>query len=76
MRNILPSRGEPQAKTRDFPNQGAYVQGRQISDYIILTNEMLRFMKEGKSSQSHMAIKVDTSKAYDRVEWAYLLKIM
>ncbi|XP_050237967.1 uncharacterized protein LOC126687449 [Mercurialis annua] len=54
--------------------QNGFIQGRSISDNILIAHEMMHFLKTKKSGKSkYLAMKLDISKAYDRVEWAYVL---
>lgn len=48
--------------------QGALIINRQISYIIIKAHELLRFMKLNKTNKHYIAIKLDMSKTYDRVE--------
>jgi len=58
-------------------NQSAFVFGRLITDNVLIAYEMNHFMQNKRSGEDgYAALKLDMSKAYDRVEWAFMEKIM
>ncbi|XP_026377886.1 uncharacterized protein LOC113272227 [Papaver somniferum] len=58
------------------PYQSAFISGRQISENITLAHEIIYKMKKSKSKKGFTGLKIDMSKAFDRVEWDFLMKIM
>ena len=58
-------------------HQSAFTKNRLISDNILVAFETLHSMNTHKSSKhGYMALKLDMSKAYDRVEWSFLESTM
>nr|XP_027067776.1 uncharacterized protein LOC113693433 [Coffea arabica] len=58
-------------------NQAAFVPGRQILDNVIFSHEFLHHLKNKRQGNAGLvALKLDMSKAYDRMEWRFLEAIM
>ena len=58
-------------------SQSAFQYSKAISDNILVAFELLHHMKTQKSKKADfMTLKLDMSKAYDRVEWHFLIEIM
>ena len=58
-------------------SQSAFVPGRLITDNTSVAFEMIHRMRNRRRGKvGHMAVKLDISKAYEKVEWNFLEKIM
>ena len=67
---VMANRLKPLMSGLISPEKSGFVEGRQILDGIILTQEMIHSLKKTKSPG--MLIKVDLVKAYDKVSWLFL----
>ena len=57
--------------------QSAFVAGRQITDNIMVAQEMFHALRNKPGGRvKRMAIKTDMSKAYDRMEWSFIEAVM
>ena len=58
-------------------NQSVFLSERLIIDNVLIAFELMHYLdhkREGKDC--YMAIKLDMSKAYDRVEWGFIEQVM
>ena len=54
--------------------QNAFVEGRQILDAALITNEAIDFLL--KRNESVVLCKLDIEKTYDHLNWNFLLFVM
>ena len=58
-------------------NQSAFVPDRAISDNVLITHEVLHYLKTSEvEKHCSMAVKTDISKAYDRLEWPFIRQVL
>ena len=58
-------------------NESDFLHERLITDNVLVAFELMHYLdhkRDGKDS--YMAVKLDMSKAYDRVEWGFIKKVM
>ncbi|PNX97637.1 ribonuclease H, partial [Trifolium pratense] len=58
------------------PFQAGFVPGRNIHENIIFGQEMIHSMHHMKGKKAYFAIKVDLSKAYDKLNWEFIWRIL
>lgn len=59
------------------PFQNAFIQGRNISDNILIAHEIFDYLGKKKGRKNCFgALKIDMSKAYDRIDWNFLKAVL
>jgi hypothetical protein len=58
------------------PFQTGFVPGRNITENIVIAQEMLHSMTKMRSKVGFFVIKVDLSKAYDRLNWKFIHQVL
>ena len=57
--------------------QNAFIRGRNISDNILIAHEIFDLMGKKKGRKNcFVALKIDMSKAYDKVNWKFLKVVL
>ena len=74
---VIANRLKPLLNSIVSKAQSAFIADRLITDNILIAFESLHYMKTSSScKEGFMTLKLDISKAYDKVEWSFLEKIM
>ena len=74
---VLANRLKPVLSQCISDNQYAFVPGRSILDNAMVAIEVLHFMQtKTRGADRYVALKLDISKAYDRMDWEYLRAVM
>ena len=74
---ILTKRLQPLLSDIISETQFAFVPGRAISDNVLITQEVLHYLKTSDAQKRcSMAVKTDMSKAYDRLEWDFIQLVL
>jgi hypothetical protein len=74
---VLANRLKPLLTRYISIEQSAFVEGRSILDNVMVAMETIHHMKSKiKGKVGEVALKIDISKAYDRVDWNYLMNVM
>ncbi|KAL0430792.1 UNVERIFIED_CONTAM: putative mitochondrial protein [Sesamum radiatum] len=59
------------------PIQSAFIPGRFITNNVLIAFEINHFLKNKNWGKlGHMTLKLDISKAYDKVEWSFLRQVL
>ena len=73
---IFANRLKPILPSIVSPNQAAFIPNRLIQDSIIVSHKAFHYLntkKQGK--RKDMVLKLDLNKAYDRVDWKFLINV-
>jgi len=70
---ILVNRMRPILQHLIHPCQSAFVPDRAIHDNILVAHEIMNKFRHYKGKKGFVALKIDMEKAYDRIEWDFLL---
>jgi hypothetical protein len=54
------------------PSQQAFIEGRQISDNIIVAQEIIHSFQLSNWKHKAFMLKIDLAKAFDRLEWRFI----
>lgn len=58
------------------PNQYDFLPMRQITNKIIIAHEILHSIKTSQAKKGFLDLKIDLFKAFDRVEWPFIKKVL
>ena len=69
---VLVNRVKPILPLLISNTQASFVPGRQITDNIVIVQEVIHTMRRKQGAKGYMALKIDFEKAYDRLRWSFI----
>ncbi|XP_050248620.1 uncharacterized protein LOC126695864 [Quercus robur] len=73
---ILVARLRPLLDKLIDPAQTAFVPNRNIAENVLLAQEVVHSFSTTKKKKGFVGLKLDFQKAYDRVEWPFLIQVL
>ena len=73
---IIVARIRPYLENLISPLQSAFVPGRKGIDNAIIVQELVHTISKKKGNVGYMAIKIDYEKAYDKLEWSFIRRML
>ncbi|KAJ4818146.1 RNA-directed DNA polymerase (reverse transcriptase)-related family protein [Rhynchospora pubera] len=73
---LLSKRLQPFIPAMVSPTQTAFTPGRQIGDNIIILREVLHSFSLKSYTTHSFCLKVDLSKAFDRMRWSFIFSVL
>ena len=72
----LANRIKPHLPSYINPAQQAFIEGRRISDNIIIAQEIAHSFSLKSWKQDAFMLKIDLAKAFDRLEWDFIVSVL
>ncbi|XP_031124326.1 uncharacterized protein LOC116027040 [Ipomoea triloba] len=69
---VMTNRIKPILRRLIGHEQSSFVPGRQITDNILIYQEVIHSMRNKQGKKSLMILKIDLEKAYDRLNWDFI----
>ena len=74
---MLSNRLKPILSSLIAPHQSAFLKGRLISDNIMLATELMDHIHSSRKGRRKLAaLKIDFSKAFDRISWNFISAVL
>ena len=73
---IIVARIRPYLSNLISPVQTAFVPSQRGTDNVLIAQELFHALDKKKGRTGFMAIKLDLEKAYDRLEWSFIHRVL